>query len=137
MIIFLVLLCFNLFCNKNFCYNKKNNKIEIIKYYIIIIGHMLFYIINRVYIILFVYLFIYSLIVNYTKPKTYVYRDVAELYTNIEHRDDPIIEDWKDNYFRHIFLGFNFLLIIFLIIISILRKIIYDILSCGYDINND
>ena len=98
---------------------------------------MLFYIINRVYIILFVYLLIYSLIVNYSKPKTYVYRDVAELYTNIEHRDDPIIEDWKDNYFRHIFLGFNFLLIIFLIIISILRKIIYDILSFGYDINND
>ena len=84
--IFLLLLIFDLFCNKYFI------KLRLV-YYIIISGYMIFYIILRIFIILYVYLLIYSFIVINSSPKTYVFADFPKDGEN----EDPIIQEWKEN----------------------------------------
>jgi hypothetical protein len=130
--------------------NKNVDEIGI-KYYITTIFYMIFYVILRIYAALYLLLFVYSTIVFFLNPDTYVknyfykeifnenniyYHDSDNSETYFFKRsinDDEATGLWKEKrLYALIYCAINLLLVIFGFIISILYKIIYSYLSLKF-----
>ena len=135
MIIFIILLIFDLKTNK------KTN-ISGVKYYLILIFYMFYYVIFRVYIILFLALSIYGIIITMLHPST-------DYNSNIGTEADPFLNGDKDILFPWeklwkekrinaiIFCGISFILFFMVMILSLYKRLIYDFLSFNFYEKNE
>ena len=129
MVLFIILLIFDL------CINKATLIIGI-KYYIVLGLYMIFYFIFRIYIILLLGLFIYSIIVSFNSPNTSGINDPFFFRQN-EDNFDPITILWKNKrIYAFIYCGINLFLMIFVINLSLYKVLLYKYLSFDFEEND-
>ena len=129
--LFIVLLIFDLII-------KMKTILPGVKYYITISLYMIFNVIFKIYIVLFLILYLYGIYVCAFYPSTYTNPD------NNEKARDPFSDKkviiiypeeqlWKDKrLYGLIFCGISFVLLILILILCCNKKLIYDYLSFNY-----
>lgn len=116
---------------------KKNT--PTVPYYMVVSYYIFFNFITKVYMILFLFLSIYSILVSYIAVSTENYYDVKDPF--LDKTADIYFEEeklWKDKRINAlIFGGISFLLFIFVIILGNNSKMIYNYLSFKFGENEN
>ena len=136
MVIFFVLLIFDLILNKKIIMPNA-------KYYILISLYMIYHVIFRIYTVLFLILSYYGVFVSFINTKI-----ISDPDDNGSFYVDPFLDNsvkiynsedklWKDKrLYALIFCGISFVLFILVWILSCYKKLIYNYLSFNFDERN-
>ena len=130
--IFIVVLVFDVI-------NRRKGPASDWKYYITLGFYLIYYFIFRIYIVLFLLLFCYSIVVCFTSPTTGNWDEQRDAFLDQDKIIlNPAEKLWKDKrILGFVFCFINLLLFFMVMALSFYKKLFYDYITLKWDENNN